>query len=1248
MNWQYTPLIFPLLIAAAISAGLAIYSWRRRLVLGAAPFALLMLAAAEWSLVYALRLSSIDLPTMLFWSKVRYIGIVIVPTTWLVFVIQYTGREKWLTLRNVILLALEPLAVLTLVWTNEAHHLIWTDVRLENSGVFLVWKAAHGIAFWIHAAYTYLLLVVSALFLIQALIRSPRVYRVQVAVLLVGGVVPLVADMFSTLGLISIPLDLAPLSFTIVGLVVAWGIFRFRLFDIVPVARSAVVDSISGGVIALDLQGRVVDVNPAAQKILARSASEIVGQPLGRLLADRPDLIEQYRSATEAEAEITLGKGDARRDYELHISPLHDQRDRLSGRLILVYDITERKRTEASLMAQKQLFESLVAMARAVAKHPSLEATLQSALNMAATLTRAEHGSMFLLDGTGVVTHAALARGVATAARPQDIERDVVGGKLAGWVVQHRQPALVYDTSQDERWLELPSTPYTVRSALAIPIVSGSAVLGVLTLVHSQTNHFSTEDAYLIQAAADQMTLAVRNAQMYDEQRRLADRQTTLYEALRTVGQHLDPEAIAHAAVESVARLTDWPAVAILLPDETATYLVVRAVAGALSIAEGWRLGVDQGIIGRAFRTAQTQHVPDVSADPDYARAARDGHPTLRGELAVPLRRGERLLGVLDAASDQLAAFTNDDILLAESLAEAIALALDNARLYAEIRQYASDLSALYTFARAISRSLVLDDVLSETLHSALTALDFDAGLILLADPGDGHLYLAAERGLPPAMSTRIRQEDLGGTLCAHVHRQGEGVAVGDIEQETQVVEELEQVAALTLREMRTSGLHAYSGIPLLHQDRSLGTLSLFARQPRTISAEDRGLQIAIGRQIATAVTNAQLFQAIADERSRLQSLIESSRDGIILIGMNRHMLVINAPTLELMHLDGRPQDWVNRPLQDALNSLKRHAPDVVQVVMAEMRRVRTGDELPGEGEVEIPPRAVHWLNLPVMAGPTPLGRLLVLRDVTEERLLERMRDDLVHAMVHDLRNPLAAISGALSFLNEDIAGMLSPSQRELWDIAQKSTKGMLGLVKAILELSQLEGRQIPLDQTLISLPNLVTDALDSQRPLAVGKRLRLESDVPSTLPPAWADVKLIERVLTNLIGNACKFTPAGGVVRVSARTDPSQRSTLFVSVSDTGPGIPPEIQDRLFQKFVTGQQEGRGNGLGLAFCKMVMEAHGERIWVESTSMNGTTFTFTLPLPPAMTGQGAGVREQGAESSSAAGSDLTGRVSTPV
>jgi len=1043
MNWQYTPLVFPLLISAAIAIWLAFYAWKHRPVVGVIPFVVLMLAVAEWSLVYALRLSSADLPGKLFWAKVRYLGIVTVPTAWLIFVFQYTGREKWLTARNVAMLALEPLAVLLLVWTNDWHHSYWSNVSLVASGSLSLWNASYGVARWIHVAYTYGVLLTGMLLLIQVFVRSLHPYRGQAGVLLIGALAPLAADVLSNYSLILSPLDLTPFAFTVAGLTMAWGIFRLQLFDIVPVARNAIIDSMSDGVLVLDTQNRVVDINPAAENIIGRPPAEILGQPIAGVLADRPDLLDHFRDVTETHAEINLGKGKARRSYDLRISPLREQRDHLIGRLIVLHDITERKRAEANTAAQKQLFESLVAMARAVAKQPSMEATLQNALNMSATLTGAENGSIFLLDGREVVTHSVLARDGVTPVQQHNIVSSVMEEGLAGWVVRHRRPALIQDTLSDDRWLELPNPPYTVRSAMAVPVVSGSAVLGVLTLMHPEPNHFNTNHAYLIQSASDQIMMALRNAQMYDGQRRLANRQTLLYEALRAVGEHLDLETIARAAVEAVARLTGWPTVSLLLPDETNSHLIVRAAAGALTATEGQRLSIDQGIDGRAFRTAQTQHAPDVSADPDYV----EGRLAHRSELAVPLRRGERVLGVLDVASDLQAAFIEDDILLAKSLAEAIALALDNAQLYAETRQYAD---------------------------------------------------------------------------------------------------------------------------------------------------------------------------AITDERSRLQALIESSRDGIILIGMDQRMLVVNAPALTLLHLAGRPEDWVNQPIQDTLAILEHHAPYARRAILNELRRTQMGDEPPGEGEFDVPPRKIHWLNLSVMTGETPLGRLVMLRDVTEERLLERMRDDLTHTMVHDLRNPLTAISGAMSLLDRRIADTLSPSQRQLWDIAQTNTEMMLKLVSAILDISRLESQQMPLEHTLISLPDLVTGVLEAQLLLATDKGLYLESDVPPTLPPVWADEGLIERVLHNLVGNAIKFTPDGGTVRVTARTEASDQARILVSVSDTGSGIPAEIQDRLFQKFVTGEQEERGSGLGLAFCKMAIEAHNERIWVESISENGATFSFTLSSPPAM------------------------------
>ena len=352
MTWQYTPFVFPLFVSAAISVGLALYAWQRRPAVGARPFALLMLGIAGWSLVYALRLGSADLPSKLFWAKLRYLPIVIVPPAWLSFVLQYSGKGKWLTRRNVILISIVPAITLVLVWTNELHHLYWTQVGLIHIGPLAIWKAPHGPAFWAYAAYTYAMLLAGTFMLIQTLLRSPRLYRLQVILLLIGALAPLLADLLSTYNLTPFPLDLAPYGFTVAGLIIAWGIFRFRLFDIVPIARSAVVDSLSEGVFVLDTHHRIVDVNSTALHIIGRPVTEVVGQPMRHILADRSDLVARFRDVNEAQTEITLGAGRGQRSYELRISPVRDRRGQSIGRLIVLNDVTERQQAEASVMAQ--------------------------------------------------------------------------------------------------------------------------------------------------------------------------------------------------------------------------------------------------------------------------------------------------------------------------------------------------------------------------------------------------------------------------------------------------------------------------------------------------------------------------------------------------------------------------------------------------------------------------------------------------------------------------------------------------------------------------------------------------------------------------------------------------------------------------------------------------------------------------------------------------------------------------------
>jgi signal transduction histidine kinase len=365
---------------------------------------------------------------------------------------------------------------------------------------------------------------------------------------------------------------------------------------------------------------------------------------------------------------------------------------------------------------------------------------------------------------------------------------------------------------------------------------------------------------------------------------------------------------------------------------------------------------------------------------------------------------------------------------------------------------------------------------------------------------------------------------------------------------------------------------------------------------------------------VAAAISNAQLFQATLDERSRLKALIEASRDGIILNGVDGMILVMNLPALTMLRLPDTPLDWVNRSISQAIAEMRHVAPQAARATIKEMRRLKTGAEPTAEGDYEVAGRPIHWQSLPVRVGLRPMGRLIVMRDMTDERALEQVREDMTHTLVHDLRNPLTGIVAALNMVLDGYMGELLPPHRQVLTIAHDNSERMMKLVNAILDVSRLESGRMPVNLIAVSTADLIREAVQIQAALAHHKQIQLESDVPHGLPLVRADLNLIQRVLQNLIGNALKFTPEGGCVRVTARLahEPLEAASVLISISDTGPGIPLEIESQLFQKFVTGGQHEHGSGLGLAFCKLAVEAHGQRIWVENSAGQGATFTFSL------------------------------------
>jgi PAS domain S-box-containing protein len=347
-----------LLLVVGGAGALAVVAWRHATAPGAIMFAVLMLTVVVWSGAYALELSSFGLPAKLLWTRVEYLGIVVLPAAWVAFVCSYTGHDRWLA-RWWPLLAIEPAVMLALIWTNGYHGWFWQSIALDAGDALFAWRTVKGPAYWAHAAYTYLAMLAGTLLLVQAALRAPQLYRGQLAGMVLGALVPWVSNGIFLAGLSPIPqLELTPFAFLGTGILVAWSLFRFRLLTIVPIARDRVFDDMPDGVVVLNYDNLIVDINPAACALIRRSQREAIGQPAAQILAEWPDLTERYRDTLEAHQELAIVSESAVRYFDLRISPLHSPVQRLAGRLIVLHEITDRKHAELALAQAKEAAEA--------------------------------------------------------------------------------------------------------------------------------------------------------------------------------------------------------------------------------------------------------------------------------------------------------------------------------------------------------------------------------------------------------------------------------------------------------------------------------------------------------------------------------------------------------------------------------------------------------------------------------------------------------------------------------------------------------------------------------------------------------------------------------------------------------------------------------------------------------------------------------------------------------------------------
>jgi len=348
-----------------ICGALAIYSFARRPVPGSRIFAFLMLAVFIWSAAYAVELSCLTLQAMLICIAFEYIGIVSIPPLWLMLTLTFTGHRKTVNIRNTTLFFIIPLITLLLIMTNQLHFLYYNQVDIDFSGPIPLLAIDIGPWYIVFMVYYYICMLAGAILLLSRLRNPSELYRSQAAALLIGVAVPWIINILYLVFNVK-PyghLDLTPFAFTVTGIMAAWGIFRYGLFDVIPIAHELVIQSMNEGLVVLDTQNRIVDCNLAARQFFAWKEVP-TGSYIDKVWHDWPELINILQKDIGIRRDIPVEREGTAHYYEVQVSGLKTRRGRRLGRMVLLHDISARKRAQEDLKRQQDKFQILFETSR--------------------------------------------------------------------------------------------------------------------------------------------------------------------------------------------------------------------------------------------------------------------------------------------------------------------------------------------------------------------------------------------------------------------------------------------------------------------------------------------------------------------------------------------------------------------------------------------------------------------------------------------------------------------------------------------------------------------------------------------------------------------------------------------------------------------------------------------------------------------------------------------------------------------
>jgi NtrC-family two-component system sensor histidine kinase KinB len=606
---------------------------------------------------------------------------------------------------------------------------------------------------------------------------------------------------------------------------------------------------------------------------------------------------------------------------------------------------------------------------------------------------------------------------------------------------------------------------------------------------------------------------------------------------------------------------------------------------------------VERGLAGWVVQNRKAALVTDTTRDIRWLRRADDtaNKNGAKSAICVPLMARDRLVGVLTLVHSIPNAFNERHLELMQAIADQASVAVLNARLYTESQRTARVMTALAEGAAAINSSLDVADVWRRVLNQAMQALQVETTALALIenDTHDLVFHAAAGNNSGDIPGKRIPN---GQGLAGLVVIKGQTVIVSSVKQDARYsdADHLEGIEARSI-----------AVAPIRSQGKVIGILEAINPISGTFDPDAPMVVTGLGALAGTTIQNAQVLAQLQKAHERYRELFEDSVDSIVLTDWEGRILEANR---QVVTLSGHTSEALRAMRIEQLHEVKANKTGL------NYQTLRLGGECNYESVLHLKdggiiPIHVHARRVELEETDSAQW---ILRDITERKELDALREDMTDMIYHDLRSPLGNIVSSLDLMDSILPD--DETLRSMLTIARNSTGRIQRLVNSLLDISRLESGQQIVDQNAIDPLILIREALRDVEPSAAGRHQILENRAMGVLPLIWVDVDMIHRVFINLLENAIKYTPTGGRVEIGAQT--TSGTAVKFWVRDNGPGISAADRDRIFEKFtrVRGKEVPSGMGVGLAFCKLAVQGHGGQLWVESEPGKGTTFWLTLPV----------------------------------